>query len=52
MYKRNIAVVRYKVGNRIPLTFCNEKCYKEYEGKYLKEFRSKGRLENDKNKTT
>ena len=28
--EKNIAVVRYKVGSRIPLTFCDEKCCEEW----------------------
>ena len=34
--EQNISIIRYKVGSRIPLTFCDEKCFKEYEEKYLK----------------
>ena len=36
--EQDIAIIRYKVGSRIPLTFCDEKCFKEYEEKYLKEY--------------
>ena len=39
--EQKIAVIRYKVGSRIPLTFCDEKCLKEYEEKYLKEWKDK-----------
>ena len=27
--EQKIAVIRYKVGSRIPLTFCDEKCLEE-----------------------
>lgn len=47
--EQKIAIIRYKVGRRIPLTFCDEKCLKEYEEKYLKELKGKGiKVENEK----
>lgn len=39
--EQKIAVIRYKVGSRIPLIFCDEKCLEEYEEKYLKEWENK-----------
>lgn len=29
--KKNIAFVMYKVGKKMPYTFCDEKCYEEWE---------------------
>lgn len=31
----------YKVGKKMPYTFCGEKCYQEYEERYLKEWENK-----------
>lgn len=31
--EKNIAIVRYIVGRRQPLIFCNEKCYNEWKEK-------------------
>ena len=42
--EQKIAVIRYKVGSRIPLTFCDEKCLEEYEEKYLKEWKIEDNL--------
>lgn len=39
--EQKVAVIKYKVGSRIPLTFCDEKCLEEYEEKYLKEWGNK-----------
>ena len=29
--EKGLAIIRYKSGRRAPLTFCDEKCLKEYE---------------------
>ena len=39
--EKGIAIIRYKPGRRAPLTFCDEKCLKEYEEEYWKELKAK-----------
>ena len=47
--EKNIATIRYKVGSRVPLSFCNEKCCKDYEDKMMKEWQRKMTLKHNKN---